>query len=66
MALATAHKILITIAIGFFVMYALWELGQFRRSGEEEALVLSVAGGAMAVALVLYLRWFIRRSLDAS
>lgn len=66
MSLATAHKILITIAIAFFVVYALWELGQYRQSGEDEALGLSVAGSVTAVALVFYLRRFIRRSLDAS
>ncbi len=65
MSVATAHKILIATAIGFFLIYALWELADYTRSGEEQALAWSVAGTTAAVGLAIYLRRFIR-SLGAS
>ena len=65
MSVTTAHKILIATAIGFFLIYALWELADYSRSGETQALVWSAAGTTAAVALAIYLRRFIR-SLGAS
>jgi hypothetical protein len=56
----TAHKILIATAIGFFLMYALWELADYTQSGEATALVWSLAAGTGAIGLGLYLRRFIR------
>ena len=43
MSVTTAHKILIATAIGFFLIYALWELAQYTQSGEEQALAWSAA-----------------------
>jgi hypothetical protein len=56
----TAHKILIATAIGFFLMYALWELADYTQSGEPSALAWSVAAAVGALGLTLYLRRFIR------
>lgn len=60
MSVNTAHKILIATAIGFFLMYALWELADYTQSGETSALAWSLAGAVGAVGLALYLRRFIR------
>ncbi len=65
MSVTTAHKILIATAIGFFLVYALWELAEYSRSGETQALAWSAAGTTAAVGLAIYLRRFIR-SLGAS
>jgi hypothetical protein len=56
----TAHKILIATAVGFFLMYALWELADYTQSGETTALVWSLAAATGAIGLGLYLRRFIR------
>ena len=65
MSVTTAHKILISTAIGFFLIYALWELAQYKRSGDAAALAWSALGTTAAVGLAIYLRRFIR-SLGAS
>ena len=65
MSVPTAHKILIATAIGFFLIYALWELADYTQSGENLALAWSVAATLAAVGLALYLRRFIR-SLERS
>jgi len=64
-SVATAHKILIATAIGFFLIYALWELADYAQSGESFALAWSVAATAAAIGLTVYLRRFIR-SLERS
>ncbi len=56
----TAHKILIATAIGFFLVYALWELADYVQSGETIALGWSFAALLGAVGLARYLRRFIR------
>ena len=65
MSVATAHKILIATAIGFFLIYALWELADYTQSGETRALASSIGGTAAAIGLAVYLRRFIR-SLERS
>jgi hypothetical protein len=59
-SVTTAHKILIASAIGFFLIYALWELADYTQSGETGALVWSLAGTGAAVGLAVYLWRFIR------
>jgi hypothetical protein len=61
----TAHKILIGTAIGFFSLYALWELRDYAASGRGDALAWSVAATCAAIGLGVYLRRFIR-SLERS
>jgi hypothetical protein len=56
----TAHKILIASAIGFFLVYALWELAHYAESGDARALLWSAAAASGAVGLAAYLRHFIR------
>jgi hypothetical protein len=63
MSVTTAHKILIATAIGFFLIYALWELAQYTQ-GEEQALAWSAAGTTAAIGLAIYL-WRFIRSLGA-
>ncbi len=60
MSVVTAHKILIATAIGFFLVYALWELVEYTHAGDPRALAWSMGGTAAAVGLAVYLRRFIR------
>jgi hypothetical protein len=59
-SVTTAHKILIATAIGFFILYALWELARFARTGAGDALGVSAVATLAALGLALYLRRFIR------
>ena len=52
----TAHKILISSAVVMFVVYAAHEFVIYT-SGEAEALMRGILGGAASVGLALYLRW---------
>ncbi len=65
MSVPTVHKILIATAIGFFLVYALWELAHYNQTGDSQAIAWSLAGTAAAVALAVYL-WRFIRSLGAS
>ena len=54
------HRILITAAIVFFLLYALLELRHYGESGQVAILVRSGVSAAAACALWLYLRRFVR------
>ena len=60
MSVTTAHKILIATAIAFFILYALWELARFTRTGAGESLGVSAIATLAAVGLAAYLRRFVR------
>ena len=55
MTLLTAHKILIASAIALFVVYAIWELRNYT-GGDASAWLRSLASGAAALGLAIYLR----------
>jgi hypothetical protein len=59
-SLTTAHKILISVAVLFFIGYALWELRLYARAGEMGALLRGVAAFLGAVGFGVYLRSFVR------
>lgn len=54
------HKILIAAGVVFFLLYALLELRHYARSGQFAMLTRSGLSAAVACALWLYLRWFLR------
>jgi len=59
--LLTAHKILISSAVGLFVLYAGWEWRNYA-GGDAGALLRSGLSGAAAVGLGIYLIWvWVRR-----
>lgn len=51
----TAHKILISAAIVFFLFYALLRLVSYVNTGLFSALVQSALSAAVAVAFVIYI-----------
>ena len=57
MKLITAHRILITAGIAFFVFYALLQARIYvTHGGGVDALVQAVVAAAIAVGLILYYR----------
>ena len=60
--LAVFHRIFIVTAIVGSLVYALWELGEYGRSGQGAAMACAVLGFVGSVALGLYL-WSIRRGV---
>jgi len=59
--LYTVHRITITSAIvmSFVVLaYGMW---RYHETEETWAIGMAIAGGAFALLLALYLRWFLRK-----
>ena len=57
MKLITAHRILITTGIAFFIFYALVQTRIYvMRGGGVDALVQAAVAGAIALGLILYYR----------
>lgn len=55
MKLMTAHKILISTAIAFFLFYALLQIVRYVNTGLSSALVLSALSAVVAVGFGIYL-----------
>ena len=62
MSIRTAHKILITTAIVFFLFYAVWEIRNYPDPGGMWALLRGIISGIAALGLGLYLRYFLKAS----
>ncbi|MBI2903243.1 MAG: hypothetical protein HYY12_06610 [Candidatus Methylomirabilis oxyfera] len=62
MSIRTAHKILITTAIVFFLFYAIWEIRNYPYPGGGWAVLRGMISGTGAVGLGLYLRYFLKAS----
>ena len=56
MRLITAHRILITAGIAFFVLYALIQLRDYRASGAIVALAQAIVSIVIVVGFVIYYR----------
>lgn len=62
MSIRTAHTILITTAIVFFLFYAVWEIRNYPDLGGTWALVRGIISGVVAFGLGFYLRYFLKAS----
>ena len=60
MSITTAHKILITTAILFFLFYAIWEVRNYPDPGGVWALLRGMMSAIAAIGLGLYLRYYLR------
>jgi hypothetical protein len=60
MSLATAHRILITAAIVFFLGYAAWEIRRAPAPDAAGPIVRAAVSALAAAGLVLYLRRLLR------
>jgi len=59
-SIRTAHKILITTAIVFFLFYAIWEVRHSFGTGGGMAFLRGIISAVIACGLGLYLRYFLR------
>jgi hypothetical protein len=59
-SIRTAHKILITTAIVFFLFYAIWEIRNYPDPGGMWALLRGIISGIAACGLGIYLRYFLK------
>ena len=60
MSIITAHKILIVTAILFFLFYAAWEIRGLAGPGGAWALLRGIIALVAALALWIYLRYFLK------
>ena len=60
MSIITAHKILITAAIIFFLFYAIWEIRSYPDPGGVWALLRGIISAVAACGLGVYLRYFLK------
>jgi hypothetical protein len=54
--LIIVHRILIGTAIAFGGFFTVWLIGQYRRTGEVEQLVLAILTGGITVLIAYYLK----------
>jgi hypothetical protein len=59
-SVTTAHKILISVAVVFFIGYGLWELRHYAHLGDMGALLRGIAALVGAMGFGVYLRSFVR------
>ncbi len=59
-SILTAHKILITTAIIFFLFYAVWEIRNYPDPGGMWALLRGTVSAVAACGLGIYLRVFLK------
>lgn len=60
MSIITAHKILITTAILFFLFYAVWEIRGYAAPGGASALLRGIISFVVACGLGIYLRYYLK------
>ena len=60
MSVITAHKLLIGVAIVFFLFYAVWEVRNYPEPGGVLALLRGIIALVAACGLGIYLRYFLK------
>lgn len=64
MSLMTAHRIFISVALVFCLVFFVREVVEYTATGSLEGFLLGIASGIAAVILGLYLRWLLRQGAD--
>ena len=62
MNLRLVHALLILLSAALAVLFGVWCLGQYGRQDGVASLVAAVASFAVAVGLVVYDSWFLRKT----
>ncbi len=62
MNLRMVHALLILLSAALAVLFGVWCLGQYGRQDGVASLVGAVAAFAVAVGLVVYDSWFLRKT----
>jgi hypothetical protein len=61
MNLRFVHAFLILLSAALAVLFGVWSLGQYAR-GDQSGLVSAIAAFVVAVGLVVYDSWFLRKT----
>lgn len=61
MSLRALHIVFISASIALSVIFGLWQMGIARQSGAVLDWFLAILSGLVALALMVYLAWFIRK-----
>ena len=62
MNLRWVHVVLIVLSAVLAVVFGVWCLGQYGRGGGAVSVLSAVAAFALSIGLVLYDRWFLRKT----
>ena len=62
MNLRSVHAMLILLSALLAVVFGIWCLGQYGRSGGAASLVAAVAAFAVSAGLVVYDSWFLKKT----
>ena len=62
MNLRLVHALLILLSAALAVLFGVWCLGQYRQQDGVASLVAAVAAFAVAVGLIVYDSWFLRKT----
>lgn len=62
MSLRWVHALLILFSAALAVLFGLWCLAQYGREDGVGSLVAAVAAFALSLGLVVYDRWFLRKT----
>ena len=55
MSIVAFHRVLITAALGFCMLFAWWELARYQDDGEGLRLALGIVFAVLGIALAVYL-----------
>jgi hypothetical protein len=62
MNLRWAHAVLILLSAALAVLFGIWSLDQYGRSGGSGSVVAAVLAFALSLGLIVYDRWFLRKT----
>ena len=62
MNLRWVHALLILLSAALAVLFGVWCLGQYGRQHDVASLLAAIVAFAVSVGLVVYDRWFLRKT----
>jgi hypothetical protein len=62
MNLRLVHAFLILLSAALAVLFGVWCLGQYARGDQSGSLVAAIASFVVAIGLVVYDSWFLRKT----
>ena len=62
MNLRWVHAVLIMLSAALAVVFGVWSLAQYGRGGGVASMLTAVAAFAVAIGLVVYDSWFLRKT----
>ena len=62
MSLRWFHALLILLSAALAVLFGVWALGQYRQEGGVASLLTAIVAFVVAVGLVVYDSWFLRKT----